>query len=181
MGHLANINSPNPFSKELSALISLAHRARTHSLSDIPVCLELCGDVTRRHCGTNSTYCWVYAVDHYSLLRYVPSFDFPMKRSRSQFSLFLSSNGGLVSKCNVTWNATEVGGMFTALALSEVKLVTFTWSPFLLTPNFFLKMSFSFICETTCFLPWFLGSSYEILKGRNWKPEIHSANVRIVE
>lgn len=129
MGHLANINSPNPFSKELSTLISLAHRPLTHSLSDIPVCLDLCRADTRRHCGPyNVKRSCVSAVDHYSLLRYVPSFDFPLKRNRSQFSLFLSGNGSLVSRCHVDLKPTEV------LVVREIgddkrKRTTFTWLP----------------------------------------------------
>lgn len=38
----------------------------------------------------------------------MPSFDFPLKRNRSQFSLFLSGNGGLVSRCHVDPKPTEV-------------------------------------------------------------------------
>ena len=50
----------------------------------------------------------VYAVDHYSLVRYVLSFDFPLERDRSQFSVFLSGNGGSVSQCHVDLKPTGV-------------------------------------------------------------------------
>ena len=41
--------------------------------------------------------CGLDAVDHYSLLRYAPSFEFPLKQNRSQFSPFLSriEKGGI--------------------------------------------------------------------------------------
>lgn len=68
----------------------------------------------------------VYAVDHYSLLRYVPSFDFPLKRNRSQISLFLSAKGGLVSPCHVdlkpmgVWVVHKIG-------VDKSKLGIFIW------------------------------------------------------
>lgn len=93
--HLANTNSPNPFSKELSSLISSAHRPPApHSSSNS---LPFPRAASRRRCGpAQDLACRSLFTAKVCGLPLIS----PLKRNRSQFSLLLGA-GGSISECQV--------------------------------------------------------------------------------